>query len=431
MQDTEQSAATDAAKAGQDASGGARAFDFWMGRWRIHNRRLRERLEGSTTWDEFEAACVARPLPGGLGNEDEYRTDYAGGFVAKSFRFFNPAARQWAIYWADSRRGVLDPPVIGSFAGDTGVFEGTDTLDGRPILVRFIWSRVTTPSPRWEQSFSADGGKTWETNWVMDMTRAESSAEAGAGTGGPAPANVAHLRDFGVVELRRYTIKDGARERFARCFESWFPEAHQQLGAIFFGHFLERGRAKGFTMLRGFKDDDARAIVCSAFYYGLLWKEHAATMNDMIVDHTDVLLLRPLSPGRGVAVLPAVDPVREVDGARGVVVAQVFAVKKNEVDAFAIRAEEAFAAYRAAGAREAGVLVTLDIPNSFPRLPFRTDGPFLVWLGILEDDQALEKRFEPLARQSAATLSVSGLLRGEAELVVLDPAARSRLRWVP
>jgi NIPSNAP len=244
-------------------------------------------------------------------------------------------------------------------------------------------------------------------------------------------AQVAHLQPFEVVELRRYTIKEGERERFARCFESWFPEAHEQLGATFFGHFLERGRTQGFTMLRGFRDDDARAVVCSAFYYGPLWKEHAATMNDMIVDHTDVLLLRPLSPGRGVAVLPAVDPFGEPEGARGVVVAQVFAVKENEVDAFASRAEEAFAAYRVAGAREAGVLVTLDIPNSFPRLPFRTDGPFLVWLGILEDGQALEQRVEPLARQWAATLSAGGLLRGEPELVVLDPAARSRLRWLP
>ena len=73
--------------------------------------------------------------------------------------------------------------------------------------------------------------------------------------------------------------------------------------------------------------------------------------------------------------------------------------------------------------------MTLDIPNSFPRLPFRTDGPFLVWLGILEDDQALA-RFEPVAQQSAAALSASGLLRGAPELAVLDPAARSRLRWL-
>lgn len=151
---------------------GAHDFDFWVGSWKIHNRRLRERLKGSTTWDEFEATNDARPLLGGVGNEDVYRTDLAGGFTGMSFRFYDKATGQWWIYWADSRRpGRLDPPVVGSFDGDVGVFEGADTFEGRPIRVRFTWSRVTTPTPRWEQAFSADGGKTWETNWVMEMTR--------------------------------------------------------------------------------------------------------------------------------------------------------------------------------------------------------------------------------------------------------------------
>ena len=152
----------------------ARDFDFWMGSWKIHNRYLRERLEGSTDWVEFEATSTARPLPGVLGNEDEFRTDHDGGFVGMSFRFFDPASGRWSIYWADSRRpGVLDPPVFGSFSGDTGVFEGTDTHEGRPVLVRFTWTGVSTPTPRWEQAFSDDGGATWETNWIMDFTRVE------------------------------------------------------------------------------------------------------------------------------------------------------------------------------------------------------------------------------------------------------------------
>jgi hypothetical protein len=154
--------------------GTARDFDFWMGRWKVHNRRLRKRLAGSDEWEEFEATSVARPLLDGLGNEDEFRTDYEGGFVAMSFRFFDPEKRLWSIYWADSRRpGVLDPPVFGSFSGDVGVFEGTDTFEGRPILVRFVWSGVTTPTPRWEQAFSDDGGRTWEVNWVMEFTPAD------------------------------------------------------------------------------------------------------------------------------------------------------------------------------------------------------------------------------------------------------------------
>jgi hypothetical protein len=156
------------------AQGTATDFDFWPGRWNVRNRLLRERLAGADEWDEFEATVAARPLPGVLANEDEFRTDYAGGFVGMSFRFFDPEARLWSIYWADSRRpGRLDPPVFGSFSGDTGVFEGEDTFAGRPILVRFVWSGVTTPTPCWEQAFSDDGGENWEPNWVMEFTRAE------------------------------------------------------------------------------------------------------------------------------------------------------------------------------------------------------------------------------------------------------------------
>ena len=152
---------------------GRNDFDFWMGSWKVRNRCLRERLAASDEWVEFAATVTARPLAGVLGNEDEFRTDHDGGFVGMSFRFFDPETKTWSIYWADSRRpGKLDPPVYGSFEGERGSFQGADTLDGRPILVRFDWSGVTTPTPRWEQSFSADGGKNWEANWVMDFVRA-------------------------------------------------------------------------------------------------------------------------------------------------------------------------------------------------------------------------------------------------------------------
>jgi hypothetical protein len=148
-------------------------FDFWMGKWNVRNRRLARRLAGSDEWDEFDSKVAARPLPGGLGNEDVFCTDYGGGFVGMSFRFYDPESDRWAIYWTDTRRpGLLGPPVTGSFRDGVGVFEGEDTLDGRTIRVRFTWSGVDTPAPRWEQAFSDDDGETWETNWVMDFTRA-------------------------------------------------------------------------------------------------------------------------------------------------------------------------------------------------------------------------------------------------------------------
>lgn len=241
---------------------------------------------------------------------------------------------------------------------------------------------------------------------------------------------VKHLSDFQVIEFRRYMIKEGEREHFAQYFESYFPEAFQQMGAIAFGQFFERKNPVAFTWLRGFKNTDARAVINAGFYYGPLWREHASTMNNLMVDSDNVLLLRPLSPERGIPVLPAVDPVREAKGAQGIVIAQIFAVKPNSVDAFTQQAEAMFAGYRSAGAREAGVLVTLDVPNNFPQLPVRMDGPYLVWLGIIKDNKALETRFAPLAERTMQSFSATGPLGAAPELVVLDPAHRSRLRWL-
>ena len=151
----------------------ARDFDFWMGSWNVSGRRLRERLAGCEEWVEIGGTSVAWPLLGGLGNVDEFHTDYGGGYSGMSLRLFEPETRTWSIYWADSRSpGPLEPPVVGAFAGDVGVFECDDTFGGRPIRVRYTWSRVTGGSPRWEQAFSPDGGATWETNWINDFTRA-------------------------------------------------------------------------------------------------------------------------------------------------------------------------------------------------------------------------------------------------------------------
>jgi hypothetical protein len=241
----------------------------------------------------------------------------------------------------------------------------------------------------------------------------------------------ANLVNFQAIEFRRYTVKPGLREPFAKYFDAYFPEAFEQLGAIAAGSFFERKNQNGFTWIRAFHTLDARAVANAEFYYGPLWKEHRQRMNDLLDDTDNVMLLRPLTPESGLAILPAVDPVNEAAGAQGVVVAQIFAVKPDSVEAFTKQAEPAFARYRSSGAREAGTLVTLDAKNNFPQLPVRTDGPYLVWLGILQDNQMLETKFMPVADGVTQSLSATGLLRGNAELVVLDPTARSRMRWLP
>jgi len=243
--------------------------------------------------------------------------------------------------------------------------------------------------------------------------------------------SVAHLNNYQVVELRRYDIAPGQRDRFVRYFDAYFPEAFEQLDCMVFGQFEDRAAPTKFVWLRGYHDINARPIADAAFYYGPVWREHRTKVNALFPGASDnVLLLRPLTPQTEIPVLPAVDPVDEPHGARGVGVVQIFAVKKGNEDAFAQRATAAFARYEGAKVRPAGVLVTLDVSNNFPQLPIRTDGPFLVWLGVVEDDAAL-KDFEALASQVEHSLEATGMLRGTPERLVLDPTPRSRLRWWP
>ena len=149
---------------------GSHDFDFFYGQWRVYNRRLTKRLQGCKEWEQFEGVQECVPLLGGLGNTD-HMVDEAGNTVGWSLRFYNPVLKQWSIYWVGGRDYVLLPPVHGSFSNGTGQFVGTEEIDGRPITVKFLWSRMNTATPHWEQAFSADGGNTWEMNWEMDFTR--------------------------------------------------------------------------------------------------------------------------------------------------------------------------------------------------------------------------------------------------------------------
>jgi hypothetical protein len=149
-------------------------FDFLVGTWRVRHRRLMTRLAGDTRWEEFGGTCTLRPVLGGLGNVDDNVIALpAGTYRAATVRTFDPVTRRWSIWWIDARRPGIEPPVHGAFKDGVGTFFGEDVLDGRKITVRFIWSAITPTSARWEQAFSADGGATWETNWVMEFARAD------------------------------------------------------------------------------------------------------------------------------------------------------------------------------------------------------------------------------------------------------------------
>ncbi|MGN9846008.1 hypothetical protein ACTMTI_48610 [Nonomuraea sp. H19] len=147
-------------------------FDFLTGRWDVAGRRLVKALAGSDEWDEFPGHSVATRHFAGAASFDEVIFP-TKGFSGLTVRVYNPETRQWSIYWANSNRGVLDTsPMVGAFAGDRGEFYGEESHEGRRVRCRFIWTVIGPDRARWEQAFSDDDGRMWETNWTMDFTRA-------------------------------------------------------------------------------------------------------------------------------------------------------------------------------------------------------------------------------------------------------------------
>lgn len=164
--------------AANQVSDGSRDFDFLVGRWQVVNRRLVGRLQGSTNWETFEAAQEAYALPGGIGDYDILKpVNWRLGFVGMTLRVFSPETRLWSIFWIDNKTGGLDKsgsllaPVVGKFTDGVGIFEGDDMLNNKVVRVRYKWFDISANSARWEQSMSADGGKTWEVNWTSQHTR--------------------------------------------------------------------------------------------------------------------------------------------------------------------------------------------------------------------------------------------------------------------
>ena len=148
-------------------------FDFLIGKWRVHHRRLKERLAGSDEWEEFAGTSELWMILGGAGTIDDNVIELPGGtYRAATVRAFDPRTQKWSIWWIDGRTpGPLDPPMVGGFEGGVGRFFADETFNDKPIRVRFLWSDITADSARWEQSFSPDEGETWEVNWVMQFTR--------------------------------------------------------------------------------------------------------------------------------------------------------------------------------------------------------------------------------------------------------------------
>ena len=151
---------------------GQRDFDFLLGKWKFHLKRLENPLTGSTKWIEFDGTGVCRSIWDGNAYIEE--VDFSGptgDIKGLAVRLYNPRSRQWSINWANAQNGTFDLPTIGSFKNGRGEFYDQETYKGRTILVRYTWTATTTNSPHFEQAYSEDGGKTWEVNWITDQVK--------------------------------------------------------------------------------------------------------------------------------------------------------------------------------------------------------------------------------------------------------------------
>lgn len=150
--------------------GKAHDFDFLNGDWTVTHRKLRERVSDCGDWETFTAGCRHDSWCDGVVSVDEFDFPDTKS-KGCSIRNLDVAARRWTIHWTTSGTGGFFPPVHGGFDGDRGEFYGPDVEGETPVLARFIWSGRVAGNPRWEQAFSTDGGRSWETNWIMEFAR--------------------------------------------------------------------------------------------------------------------------------------------------------------------------------------------------------------------------------------------------------------------
>jgi len=151
------------------------AFDFLIGDWKAHVRRLPDRLNNSNTLGEDDGISNHKKILDSNSNFEEFEvtsTDKKLHIKAQTLRLYNPTSHQWSIYLVDVDNGTLGlPPVVGQFTGNRGEFYDQEDYKGRTILVQYLWLNISPKSARMEQSFSPDGGKTWEVNWICELSR--------------------------------------------------------------------------------------------------------------------------------------------------------------------------------------------------------------------------------------------------------------------
>ena len=151
---------------------GAHDFDFHFGIWKTHIHRLLKPLTDSHTWTDYDGTSVVNKIWGGQASIFELEaTGPTGHIEGVGLRLFNPQSHQWSLNWANGSDAVMTTPMVGRFLHGQGQFYDQEEFQGRIIMSRNGFSAITPSSSRFEQAFSDDAGKTWETNWIMTFTR--------------------------------------------------------------------------------------------------------------------------------------------------------------------------------------------------------------------------------------------------------------------
>ena len=353
-------------------------FDFLVGDWNVHNKKLKSRLSNCTEWEEFDATQVMYKVLTGLGNIDNMHTTIGGKpYEGMSIRLFNPLTKLWSIYWADNNLGTLEKPVVGSFDKNRGAFFSRETFKDKDIILQFQWDVSDPDKPVWSQAFSPDNGETWEWNWYMYFTRPTNEAIPNLNEG----------QAIKVIELRNYAIKPGERDHFIQYFEESFLSSQNELGGFTLGQYRVKEVADNFFWIRGFRDMSSRKKFLEDFYYGPFWKEHKTIPNSLLVNNDNVHLLKPLDITGDAETTSSINS-NWFGKQKGIAVVDYFIANQKLDKLIDLLKSKYIFKLKDAGIENTSFWISETSPNDFTALPVFQDKDLLVSISFYKDELA-------------------------------------------